>query len=425
MFVEEKKNSQTFQDSEDTFFPKSELEISDIIKNFAEKNTPLEIVGSGSKKFIGKKLQCAKTLNLSGLNGIIEYLPEELYIKVKACTPIEEIEKVLKEHNQQLAFEPIDFGFIVSGKSRKGTAAGCVSCNFSGSRRFKVGSVRDHVLGFRGINGKGEIIKSGGTVVKNVTGYDLSKLVSGSFGTLVTLTEITFKVLPLKASSSTLTIHDLDKKNVVQLFNKIAGSSNEVSGSVFLPLEPKNNKFQKNREDVFKFNDLKYEGNFLAIRMEGSKKSIEERKNALFQELELKKKKFSELDFYQSILFWKKINNLELFNSSKNSIIRIVIPPSKCLELINFFDDDFKYFIEWCGSLIWAEVCDLSDDKLSNIRKFVVERGGYLTLIKQTSDQLLNEIFTYTNARLHISKKIKESFDPKRILNPGKMYIGV
>ena len=198
-----------------------------------------------------------------------------------------------------------------------------------------------------------------------------------------------------------------------------------MSGSVFLPLEPKNNKFQKNREDIFKFNDLKYEGNFLAIRMEGSKKSIEERKNDLYQELELKKKKFSELDFYQSILFWKKINNLELFNSSKNSIIRIVIPPSKCLELINFFDDDFKYFIEWCGSLIWAEVYDLSDDKLSNIRKFVVERGGYLTLIKQTSDQLLNEIFTYTNTRLHISKKIKESFDPKRILNPGKMYMGV
>ena len=153
MSAEEKKNSQTFHDSENTFFPKSELETSDIIKNFAEKNTPLEIVGSGSKKFIGKKLQCAKTLNLSGLSGIIEYLPEELYIKVKACTPIEEIEKVLKEHNQHLAFEPLDFGFIISGKSRKGTAAGCVSCNFSGSRRFKVGSGRDHVLGVRGING--------------------------------------------------------------------------------------------------------------------------------------------------------------------------------------------------------------------------------------------------------------------------------
>ena len=100
MFVEEKKNSQIFQDSKDTFFPKNELETSKIIKNFSEKNIPLEIVGSGSKKFIGKKLQCAKTLNLSGLNGIIEYLPEELYIKVKACTPIRDIEEELKKNRK-------------------------------------------------------------------------------------------------------------------------------------------------------------------------------------------------------------------------------------------------------------------------------------------------------------------------------------
>ena len=425
MFIEEKKNFQTSQDSKNTFFPETEIEVSKIIKDLNDKDFSIEIVGSGSKKFIGKKLQCAKILNLSKLNGIVEYLPEELYIKVKACTLIEEIEKVLKENNQQLAFEPLDFGFVISGKSRKGTAAGCVSCNLAGSRRFKVGSVRDHVLGFRGINGKGEIIKSGGTVVKNVTGYDLSKLVTGSFGTLVVLTEITFKVLPLKSSSGTLTIHDLNKKEIVQLFSKIAGTSNEVSGSVFLPLEPKNNKFIKNKEEIFKFNDLKYEGNFLAIRMEGSKKSIEERKNNLFQELELKNKKFSELDFYQSVLFWEKINNLELFSSSDNSILRIVIPPARCLELIDSFNHDYRYFIEWCGSLVWAEICDLSEDKLSTIRKFAIERGGYLTVIKQPKDNILNEIFTSDNSRLHLSKKIKESFDPNRILNPGKMYIGI
>ena len=425
MFMEEKKNSQIYQDSKDTIFSTSEIETSNIIKDLNKKNFPIEIIGSGSKKFIGKKLQCAKTLNLSGLKGIIEYLPEELYIKVKACTPIEEIEKVLKENNQQLAFEPLDFGYVISGKSNKGTAAGLVSCNFSGSRRFKVGSVRDHLLGFRGVNGKGEIIKSGGTVVKNVTGYDLSKLVTGSFGTLVALTEITFKVLPLKQSSGTLAIHNLSNKEMVELFSKIAGSSNEISGSAFLPLEPKNKKFQENRKDVFKFNDLKFEDNYLAIRMEGSKKSIDERKNNLFKELDLKNKKLSELDFYQSVPFWQKINNLELFNNSENSIIRIVIPPSKCLDLINFFDDDYKYFIDWCGSLIWAEVCDMSDDKLSTIRNFIVEIGGYLTVIKQPKNQLLNEIFTFNDSRLYISKKIKESFDPKGILNPGKMYIGV
>ena len=150
---------------------------------------------------------------------------------------------------------------FVSSKSNKGTAAGYLSCNFSGSRRFKSGSVRDHVLGFRGVNGKGDIIKSGGTVVKNVTGYDLSKLITGSFGTLIALTEITFKVLPTKNSSSTLVIHEDSKEEITKLFNNIQGSSNEISGSVFIPIEPNNKKYIQNREKylssmILKMKDL-------------------------------------------------------------------------------------------------------------------------------------------------------------------------
>jgi len=184
MFTEEKKNSQISQDSDNVYKPADEIETSNFIKEIYKRNLPTEIVGTNTKNFIGNKLQCAKVLDLSRLSGIVEYLPEELYIKVKACTPISLIEEFLEKNNQQLAFEPIDFGYLNDSKSNKGTAAGQLSCNFSGSRRFKVGSLRDHILGFRGVNGKGDIIKSGGTVVKNVTGYDLSKLVTGSFGTL-------------------------------------------------------------------------------------------------------------------------------------------------------------------------------------------------------------------------------------------------
>jgi len=208
MSIEEKRNSLTYQDSDSTEYPQNEREVSEFIGQFYKSNIPIELVGSGSKRKIGKPLQCAKILNLSKLSGIIEYFPEELYIKVKACTPINQIEEELKKNKQQLAFEPIDFGYLFLGKSDYGTAAGQVACNISGPRRFKVGSVRDHVLGFRGVNGKGEIIKSGGMVVKNVTGYDLSKLVCGSYGTLVALTEITFKVLPAPAESTTLVIHN-------------------------------------------------------------------------------------------------------------------------------------------------------------------------------------------------------------------------
>jgi len=172
MSIEEKQNSPAYQDSDSVEYPQNEKEVSEFVRQFYKSNIPIELVGSGSKRKIGRLLQCVKTLNLSKLNKIIEYLPEELYITVEACTPIGQIEAELKKNKQQLAFEPIDFGNLLYGKSDYGTAAGQVSCNISGPRRFKVGSVRDHVLGFRGGNGRGEIIKSGGMVVKNVTGYD-------------------------------------------------------------------------------------------------------------------------------------------------------------------------------------------------------------------------------------------------------------
>ncbi|MDC1078957.1 FAD-binding protein, partial [Candidatus Pelagibacter sp.] len=235
MSTKQKINSQIFQDSNEIFYPKDEIEVSDLVKDFYKKNSSIELTGTNSKNFIGNKTQAANKVSLSKLSGIIEYLPEELYIKVKACTPMKEIEEALDKNNQELAFEPLDFGYIKDGKTNKGTIGGYLSCNYAGSRRFKVGSVRDHVLGFRGVNGKGDIIKSGGTVVKNVTGYDLSKLISGAFGTLVALTEITLKVLPKKQLSNTIVIKVDDRKKIYDLFDKIASSSSEITGAVFLP----------------------------------------------------------------------------------------------------------------------------------------------------------------------------------------------
>ena len=251
MSIEEKQDFPTSQDFNSIEYPKDEKEVSNFIKKFYKSNTPIEIIGSGSKTKLGKPVQSAKTLNLSKISGIIEYLPEELYIKVKAGTPIKEIEEKLKKNKQQLAFEPIDFGYFLDGKSNYGTAAGHVSCNISGPRRFKSGSIRDHVLGFRGINGKGEIIKSGGKVVKNVTGYDLSKLVCGSYGTLIALTEITFKVLPAPEESKTLVIHNLGIDSASEYLTKAISSSNEVSGASFLPIYPLCKKCEMNIENTF------------------------------------------------------------------------------------------------------------------------------------------------------------------------------
>jgi len=426
MSIEEKQNSQIFQDSDSIEYPKSEKEVSDLIKRFYKSNLPIELVGSGSKRTIGKPLQCSHTLNLSKISGIVEYLPEELYIKVKACTPILQIEEELKKNKQQLAFEPIDFGSLLNSKSNYGTAAGQVACNISGSRRFKVGSVRDHVLGFRGVNGKGEIIKSGGNVVKNVTGYDLSKLVCGSYGTLIALTEITFKVLPAQEESKTLIIHYQKIETATFLLGSAISSSNDISGATFFPDKPKVSGCVMNIEKTFKLNDLKHGGSLTAIRIEGSKNSIFQRMKNLKNELQVANLKISILDTYQSEIFWNKVKSLEFFSSSKNSILRIVIPPSECVQLIYQLSNRFKYFLDWGGALMWMEAFELSEEMFESIRKKVVKLGGYVTMIKN-SDYLpyVEDVFTINRDRFNISQNIKKSFDPKRILNPGKMYTGI
>ena len=426
MSTEMKKNSQIFQDSNNTYYPEDELQVSDIVKELYKKNQPTELIGTGTKNFIGNKIQAAKKLSLSKLSGIVEYLPHELYIKVKANTPLELVEQELEKNNQELAFEPIDFGFIQSGISNKGTIAGYLSCNYAGSRRFKVGSVRDHVLGFKGVNGKGDIIKSGGTVVKNVTGYDLSKLITGSFGTLVALTEITLKVLPKKKLSNTITIHTEDKKLINELFEKISSSSSEISGAVYIPEEPKDESYDHNKEMVFKFNDLQSKGSFLALRIEGDKISINEKIKALTEELKLGELNSTILDVHQSKPFWKKINNLELFKLTKNNLLRVVIPPSKGNELMQYLGNKYKYYVDWCGSLYWIEVQAKKNDKIGEIKKLIKELEGYLTIIKTSNEFDYEEtIFTVDNIRLLVSEKIKKSFDPKRIFNPGKMYRGI
>ena len=426
MSTEEKQNLPTYQDSNSVEYPQNEIEVSNFIKKFYKSNVPIELIGSGSKRKIGKPLQCSKTLSLTKLNGIIEYLPEELYIKVKACTSIQQIEEELKKNKQQLAFEPIDFGYLFNGKSNCGTAAGQVACNISGSRRFKVGSVRDHVLGFRGVNGKGEIIKSGGNVVKNVTGYDLSKLVCGSYGTLIALTEITFKVLPAPEASKTLIIHDKKIEPATFLLEQAISSSNDISGAAFFPIEPKVPGCVMNIEKTFKLNDLKYGGSLTTIRIEGSKKSINLRIQNLIDELKIVNFNISILDTYQSEIFWNKVKSLEFFSSSKNNILRIVIPPSECVQLVYQLSNKFKYYLDWGGALMWMEAFELSEEMFESIRKKVVKHGGYVTMIKNSNYlPYVEDVFTINRDRFNISQSIKKSFDPKRILNPGKMYTGI
>ena len=419
MFMEEKQNSQTFLDfNQDTFKPSSREEIAEIIKNCYKKSIPLEINGTKSKNKIGRNFQSEKTLDLSGYSGIIEYKPEELYIKVKAGTPLKEILEAIDKNNQQLAFEPIDFGFLFEGKSNGGTIGGVVACNFAGPRRFKVGSARDHVLGFQGINGKGEIIKSGGTVVKNVTGYDLCKLVSGSYGTLTVLTELSIKVLPKSESSKTLIINNPHLKKAMEYLGTALSSSTDPSGGVFYP-----ERFENN----FVFNDLTHKGALTAIRIEGPTNSVDQRISRLVKELSLLENEYSVLDNFQTDLFWGKTRNLEVFSNLKNNLLRVIVPMSETLNVIQKLKKyEINYFLDWGGNLIWLELEQISLKILREIKEITKEHSGYFTIIKLEDDLKASaDIFTIDPIKYKMSEKIKKSFDPKRIFNPGKMYSGI
>ncbi len=419
MSMEEKQNFQISQDfSASTIKPNSEEAIAEAIKYCYKKNIPLEINGLSSKKNIGKNFQSQKTLDLSNYSGVIKYEPEELYIKVKSGTSIKEIKEELDKKNQQFAFEPNDFGFLFSGMSNEGTIGGVLSCNFAGPRRFKVGSARDHILGFKGVNGKGEIIKSGGTVVKNVTGYDLSKIITGSFGTLSVLTEISIKVLPKSDLTKTLVIENPHLKKGLEYLNIALGSSTDPSGGVFYP---------EYFRSQFIFNDLTTEGPITAIRIEGSKLSVDERINQLLKELNINNKEASILDPSQSNIFWENTRCLKVFTNIKSNLFRVVIPASEVFDLTNKLKPyNIKYFIDWGGNLIWLQLDELSLNSFKVIRSLVKNAGGYLTIIKvDESLKASIDIFTIDEVKYKISEKIKKSFDPKRILNPGKMYTGI
>ncbi len=324
----------------------------------------------------------------------------------------------LDKHNQQLAFEPNDFGYLFSGESNSGSIGGVVSCNFAGSRRFKVGSVRDHLLGFQAVNGKGETIKSGGTVVKNVTGYDLCKLLSGSFGTLSILTELSIKVLPKPETSKTLVIKNPHLKKALGYLGKSLSSSTDPSGGVFYP-----DYFGKN----FILNDLTHEGGLTAIRVEGPINSVDQRIERLSKELSLLIEERAILDNEQSNIFWNRTKNLEVFKNLKSNLLRIVVPISESLQVIQKIkNEQVNYFIDWGGSLIWMAIDEINNKILKETQEIVRKHQGYLTIIKIEEDLKASaDVFTMDPIKYKISEKIKRSFDPKRIFNPGKMYTGI
>jgi glycolate oxidase FAD binding subunit len=211
--------------------PREAKEVEDAVRWALGNERPLELAGQGTKRAIGRPSQTDLTLDLSALAGVTLYEPAELVLSARAGTPLAEIEALLEKNNQELAFEPIDYGPLLGVETNRGTLGGVIAANLSGPRRIKSGAARDHFLGVTAVTGRGETIKSGGRVVKNVTGYDLCKLLAGSWGTLAAMTDITMKVLPKCETEATVLVAGLDDAHACAAMAAAMGSSCDVSGA--------------------------------------------------------------------------------------------------------------------------------------------------------------------------------------------------
>src|SRR5262245_20759106 len=306
--------------------PSEITELSEAIGDALSAEEPLELVAAGSKRSLGRPLQLPRTLDLSRLAGIRDYQPSELVLTAGAATPLETIERVLADAGQMLAFEPPDWGVLFglpASAVRHGTLGGALACNLSGPRRIKAGAARDHFLGFRGVSGRGEVFKAGGKVVKNVTGYDLCKLMAGSYGTLAALEEVTVKVLPEPEAASTVLLFGLDTAAAVRCLNRALSSPHEVSGAAHIPVGL-----------TRAFPSLSGGAAATALRLEGPAPSGELRAQKLLTEF-ASDGETAAIAGEASARLWRALRDVAPFADFADCVIwRISAPPSRGAELV-------------------------------------------------------------------------------------------
>ncbi|PBC00463.1 glycolate oxidase subunit GlcE [Mesorhizobium sp. WSM3860] len=401
-----------------TFTPSTPAEVLSAIQWAAAEETPLEVLGHGSKRGIGRPLQTEHTLDLSNLTGVTLYEPAELVLSARAGTPLAEVEKLLAENGQQFAFEPMNYAALLGGEPGKGTLGGVLASNLSGPRRLKAGAARDHILGISAVSGRGEAFKSGGRVVKNVTGYDLSKLMAGSWGTLAVLTDITFKVLPAAETEVTLAIRGLLDDAAVAAMALALGSSAEVSSAAHLP------------ERIAARVAAGHLGSDAAtlLRVEGFGPSVLYRIEAL-RTLLGKAGPLQEIAGAASKAIWRDIRDCVPFaDGGARPVWRVSMPPSEAHHVVMALrmQAAADAFYDWQGGLVWLSMRE--DDPEAELLRALIRKygGGHATLVRASaSHRVALPVFEPQPPHLAaLSARLKAEFDPKHILNPGRMAPG-
>jgi len=380
--------------------PTSADQVLELVADAGAAGRRLEIIGGGTKRSIGRVTNADAVLSLAKLDTVIDYAPEELVLTAQPGAKLADLERLVAAEGQMLPFEPPHLIRLLGAKGDP-TLGGALAANLSGPRRIRAGAARDHFLGFEAVTGRGEAMKAGGKVVKNVTGYDLSKLMAGSWGTLAVLTEVTIKVLPAARTEVTLLFFGLDDAKACAVMATAMNAPVELSGATHLPAATAARA------------PLKGEMAVTALRLEGFEASVATRAEGLAIAL----KGFgqgAQLDAEHSRAFWVQVREVEAFHGAKGPLWRISVPPASGWRVAEALAGVALY--DWAGGLVWL----LSQDDPAKIRATVGALGGHAVCYRGRTPA-----FEPLGGPLAaLSARVKAAFDPKGVLNPGRMAEG-
>lgn len=403
----------------ETCRPQDDAQLADLIAWAGDQRQPLDLTGHGSKRAIGHPVDGALTVDMTAFSGIVDYAPRELVMTAKAGTPVAEVRAALAEAGQHFAFEPIDYGGLLGhADAAAGTLAGVVCGNLAGPRRISVGAARDHLLGVKGVGGTGVPFKAGGRVVKNVTGFDLTKLMAGSWGTLAALTEVTFKVLPRPEKSRTVLLFGLDDAGAVRAMTQALQSRHEVSAAAHLPA----GIAARSGVDMVRGAGAAV----TAIRVEGPGPSVTYRCDALRNELG-NEGPTEELHSARSRALWDEVRTVRpLWEPRDRLVWRLSVPPASGAAVVDRLRHslDGEVLYDWSGGLIWLAIAPRDDAAAEKVRGAVAHvAGGHATLIRAPEDvrRRVPVFQPQAPGLAALSRRVKENLDPAGVLGPGRM----
>jgi glycolate oxidase FAD binding subunit len=409
----------------DTLKIRDAADVEQVVRSALASEQPLEIIGHGSKRLIGQPMVTNALLDLSALNAVTAYEPNELIITVQAGAPLADVLSLIDSRNQQFAFEPIDTSLLLGG-SDMGTVGGMIGAGLAGPRRIKAGGARDHLLGAHAVSGFGDSFKAGGKVVKNVTGYDLCKLLAGSWGTLAVMTEVTLKVMPRPETERTLALRGLDDITANRAMTAALGSPFDVSGAAHVP----NSAFRAAASGVL--SELASSRRAITLlRLEGITASAVHRAAALRKVLA----PFGAAEIFEdaaSAAIWSSVRDVQPFAAQGAlgawPVWRIVCPPASggALGQTLARDTGGDVLYDWGGGLIWAALPPKADAQAALVRTRVDAVGGHATLLR-ASEQIRRNVDVFhpqQGGLAALSERVRHSFDPKNILNRGRLTRG-